>query len=359
MTSIDVLFQPIRFSTIINEHRVLPMDLIIKPTEKCNFKCTFCSSTELTEDKNKVLDLDYVRRFVKRFPQLQTIIVNGGDPLVLSPDYYWEMIDILESNGSEAVISLTSNLWDFKLRPEKWVKLFNHPLIGISTSFHYGESRIISENKVFTENDFWEVSNLMETHCNYRPDFISVIDDHNIDRAIDNVRLAKRMNVTCKLNTAEMSGRQKEPLVLADLYEVYKQIIDEGLEAYEYNTQQIRKVVENRAVTCPIARDCDRGIRVLQPDGDYYSCGSFGDNRKHSIDFEKEMTSTTIERPLQNLIHIDTMHEGCYSCPSFQFCNGCRKTIDDHKIAGLVERHCSKMKPLMSDLLHRMELGEL
>jgi molybdenum cofactor biosynthesis enzyme MoaA len=25
------------------------MELIIKPTEKCNFKCTFCSSTHLTE----------------------------------------------------------------------------------------------------------------------------------------------------------------------------------------------------------------------------------------------------------------------------------------------------------------------
>ena len=27
------------------------MDLIIKPTELCNFKCTFCSSTQLTNEK--------------------------------------------------------------------------------------------------------------------------------------------------------------------------------------------------------------------------------------------------------------------------------------------------------------------
>ena len=29
------------------------MDLIIKPTELCNFKCTFCSSTQLTNEKKK------------------------------------------------------------------------------------------------------------------------------------------------------------------------------------------------------------------------------------------------------------------------------------------------------------------
>ena len=26
------------------------MDLIIKPTERCNFKCTFCSSTKIAQD---------------------------------------------------------------------------------------------------------------------------------------------------------------------------------------------------------------------------------------------------------------------------------------------------------------------
>jgi L-lysine 2,3-aminomutase len=67
------------------------MDLIIKPTEKCNFKCTFCSSTNITDDHSSLLDLKYIYRFLKRFPETNTIIVNGGDPLMVQPEYYWEL----------------------------------------------------------------------------------------------------------------------------------------------------------------------------------------------------------------------------------------------------------------------------
>ena len=31
------------------------MDLIIKPTELCNFKCTFCSSTKISKNKKDEL----------------------------------------------------------------------------------------------------------------------------------------------------------------------------------------------------------------------------------------------------------------------------------------------------------------
>ncbi len=75
------------------------MDLIIKPTERCNFKCTFCSSTHITEDKSLELDLEYVYTFLKRYPETKTIIVNGGDPLMMDPSYYWKIIEHLETIG--------------------------------------------------------------------------------------------------------------------------------------------------------------------------------------------------------------------------------------------------------------------
>jgi len=86
------------------------MDLIIKPTERCNFKCTFCSSTHITEDKTAELDHDYIFKFLKRYPETQTIIVNGGDPLMMSPEYYWEIIEHLDEINSSATVSFTSNL---------------------------------------------------------------------------------------------------------------------------------------------------------------------------------------------------------------------------------------------------------
>ena len=70
------------------------MELIIKPTELCNFKCTFCSSTRIAAHKSDLLSHDYIFRFLKRFPQTKTIIVNGGDPLMVDPSYYLSLIHI-------------------------------------------------------------------------------------------------------------------------------------------------------------------------------------------------------------------------------------------------------------------------
>ena len=55
------------------------MDLIIKPTEACNFKCSFCSSTAIDPNNAGLLDLDYVFRFLKRYPDTNSLIINGGD----------------------------------------------------------------------------------------------------------------------------------------------------------------------------------------------------------------------------------------------------------------------------------------
>ena len=87
------------------------MDLIIKGTSKCNYRCTFCSSTVLSDDHNDVLDIAYIDRFVQRFADtLNTVIVNGGDPLMMPVQYYWDILEILNKYGCEAKLSFTSNL---------------------------------------------------------------------------------------------------------------------------------------------------------------------------------------------------------------------------------------------------------
>jgi radical SAM protein with 4Fe4S-binding SPASM domain len=337
------------------------MDLIIKPTEKCNFKCTFCSSTHITEDKTLELDLQYIFDFLKRYPETNTIIVNGGDPLMMDPDYYWKIIEHLDLIGSKASISFTSNLWPFLKNPNKWKDLFKHPRMGITTSFQYGGGRLKGDLTEFTEEDFWKVSDAMLEHIGYRPDFISVITEENEKDAIKNVELAKRMGVECKLNYAFSSGppvkfknitigHQGKPYLLADIYEIYVDIWKRGLAPWEFNTKQMMKRLNGNATCCPQNRECDGGIRVLQPAGDYYSCGAFGDDMEFPISFQREMAGEFI-RPLKNIFELQTMTDDCYGCPMFEICNGCKKTIKDHKGHGLAETHCRKMKTLAADII--------
>ena len=86
------------------------MDLIIKPTEACNFKCSFCSSTAIDPNNAGLLDMDYIFRFLKRYPETKSLIINGGDPLMVDPSYYWKLIEHLDEHDYPAYISFTTCL---------------------------------------------------------------------------------------------------------------------------------------------------------------------------------------------------------------------------------------------------------
>jgi radical SAM protein with 4Fe4S-binding SPASM domain len=331
------------------------MELIIKPTEKCNFKCTFCSSTHLTDDKTKTLDLDLIFQFLERFPETHSIIVNGGDPLMVPRDYYFHIIEHLEKNNLPANLSFTSNLWGFYQNPNYWTELLKHPRVGVTTSFNYGETRRISVERNYTEDIFWKVSDLFLERIGYRPGFISVINYDNYETAIDNVHLAKRMNVECKLNYSVASGEQSLPFLKGYIYKTYLDIIDQGLAPWEYNAKQILAKEKALDTTCPLSRNCDQTIRCLQPNGDYYSCGSFGDDKLYPIDFQAEVQMKKFITPLSTAPELRYMKESCLACPLFSICNGCRKTIHDVKKHDLVEKHCSLMQENMGRLVAHLQ----
>lgn len=333
------------------------MDLIIKPTEACNFKCSFCSSTAIDPDKAGLLDLDYIYRFLKRYPETNTLIINGGDPLMVKPKYYWDLIDHLDEHDYKASISFTTNLWPFLMKPQKWADLFNHERMGIATSFQYGGGRLKGDFTEFTVEDFWRCQDAMMKYCGERADFISVMTDMSDYRAIDNVKLAKEMNVECKLNYAMASGVQGSTYRLSKMYAIYVEVYNQGLTEWEYNTKQLVRRLGGSATTCPQNRKCDEGIRAFNPGGDYYSCGSFADDMDYPINFEEEMNGK-MQTPLQHDPNIQSMKMSCFSCPMFEICNGCKKTVRDMKREKTVEAHCKQMKGLAPQILKMNGMSE-
>ncbi len=327
------------------------MELIIKPTEACNFKCTFCSSTKISEEHTLVLDLERIFAFLQRFPKTSTIIVNGGDPLMVKPEYYWKIIEFLDEHNMHASLAFTTNLWAFYKKPSMWVDLFRHPRVGITTSFQYGGGRLKGDYTPFTEEDFWKVSDLMLELVGYRPDFISVITEENQDLALSNVYLAREMDVECKLNYAMASGDQSEPYQLSKIYDIYLRICDLGLEQWEFNSKQMLERLSTGNTMCPQNRACDQHIRALNPGGDYYSCGAFGDDGEKSIDFNTEIFGHHVFEPLSSDMEIFALKSECITCPMFNICNGCKKTVKDMKRHRMVESHCTLMKKLAPRIL--------
>lgn len=326
------------------------MELILKVTEMCNFSCTFCSSTDISDDNATILDISKVFEFLKKYPKTRTIILNGGDPLMISPDYYWDIIKFLDENDLDATLSFTTNLWPFYKNPSKWEKLFKHWRVGVTTSFHYGDTRKISKSRVYTEQDFWNVSDLFKKRIGYRPDFISVINEENEQTALQNVRLAKEMDVECKLNYAMASGDQYKPYQLSKIYKIYVDVYNAGLAPWEYNTRQMMVRLHTEETTCPQSRLCDVSIRALNPGGDYYSCGSFGDDKEYPINFNNEIYDNQFINPLQQAPELHSLKDECLWCEMFKICNGCKKTIKDMKKHNMVQEHCTLMKKLQPSI---------
>ena len=314
------------------------MDLIIKPTQQCNFACEFCSSNKITEHEENTLPLKNIFDFLL-YNQVSSIIVNGGDPLMMPPSYYESIIKFIYEHNISTRLSLTTNLWDFKLHPDKWVPLFKCDLVGVTTSFQYGGERKLKYGIPFTEKMFVNVMDLFYKKIGYMPEFISVITEKNENDVIKTVQLAKRFETRCKINPAVQSGRCIKFYPIHKAFKKYLDIIEFGLSDYEFNASVLKDVMSGKNTCCPYLRDCFKYIRTINPDGKIFTCGSFQDDSIVSKNYD---ISISKENEIQKDYQV--LKSECYACEMFSYCNSCYKQIADIKNNDYVKKHCIGMK---------------
>lgn len=317
------------------------MDLIIKPTQRCNFGCTFCSSSCIKED-NDELSLDMLLQYIDSH-DINTIIVNGGDPLMMPPAYYEAILDKLDEKN-KGTLSFTSNLWDFWLHPDKWTPLFKRNRMGVITSFQYGEERRLADGRPYTEEMFRKVHALYKERVGKNLDFITVITKSNEATAIKTVKLAKELGCEVKMNPANASGRCKDYYPKHKMLNIYMDIIEAGLGEYEFNCQILERVFNGSPACCPWTRTCYKGIRCLSPDGTEHVCGSFNDDY---IEAKKagQKTYALDEYPANEIAKdYRSIKSDCFACQMFLLCNGCYKNIKDVKDAHNEVEHCAGMQ---------------
>lgn len=308
------------------------MELVIKPTNLCNFACSFCSSNKIAKDK---FDIQFLKKYILE-NHVRDIIVNGGDPLMMSPDFYYDLISFLDSNNLDTSIGLTTNLWDFYQNPDKWKDIFLNQRIGIATSFQYGAGRYLKNGQPFTQALFLKVQNKFYQYFNRYVDFISVITDQNQDTAIDNILLAKKLNVQCKLNGANASGRQKTIYNPTKLYKIYLDLLKSGLYKWQFNTKNLINYFHNKPTICPLAdRRCIQNIRTMQANLRISTCPALDDD---------DILDASIYKVIKN---------ECYPCQYFMICNGCMKHIKDLENTNF---KCQQLKIILNEFNKQIKL---
>lgn len=325
------------------------MDLVVKINDKCNFACTFCSSNRisLTHDD---LDINKIFEFVTNCNQpVQSIIVNGGDPLMVEPEYYEKLLDWLKEHSPETHVSFTTNLLGFWEEPEKWIDLFNterENYITVCTSFQYGTGRRLKTGEIFTEDMFRKIYKLFQDTIGVNVPFISVISEENEDTALKTVELAKELETVCRLNPALKSGRTTKPYPFHKIVKIWLDVIDAGLGEYEMSCALLKQVMRGETTECPFNSRCFETISCLSPDGTQHTCPAIADDILKGVPDCFKGNGHKV--PLDYTV-IDTAR--CYNCSLHGLCNSCMKRIIDIKTTNTVKEHCEGMRQLSGRLM--------
>lgn len=326
------------------------MELIIKPTSKCNFSCTFCSAANLSiPTLTKVSDElnDIIHKLAPT-----TIIFTGGEPTLCPPEFYQEVLDKTEDLDLKPIISLTSNLYEVVSNNiEKWIPLLkDNQRIQVATSFNYGISRRINYRDNYTVDAFKKAMHLFKQYYGYTPSFIGVIDDNNDSTVFDHIELARALETSCKLNSANALGRQKIAYPRYKMMKYYLDIIENNLSEYEQNS------FERFNGSCPFNTTllCANTIRAIYIDTNnkvhWATCEpdlELG-NDKILDSSNEEKFYNCIKKP-KDIKTKDLINPNdCLICPLLKLCNGCKIA---REAAKKDPNHCNEMKKLLPRII--------
>lgn len=328
------------------------MDIIINPTNACNFCCEFCSASDMP--KGKLTIEDTIKLLEPYKNDLGEVIINGGDPLMMDPEYYFSLLEWIEYINEHSWISLTTNLLDFYKNPDKWKDLFRNKRIGVITSFQYGDKRRYKTSngfKVFDEYLLRKIEDKFYEYIGYHVGFIYVVDKDNdswlyIKHACE---LAKELDTRVRLNKVCISGKSNEYYPLYKLYEKYIKIIEAGYAEYEMNIEQLYDFFKYNKFSCNLSPQCCENITAINPDKSITTCSfTAGDiNKLGRKDYD--IKENPINRyTLQS--RYSYIKPNCLSCDNYFLCNRCHIMIKEVRDNHDEKIYCEQMKTITPKL---------
>lgn len=355
--------------------------VIAKPTKLCNADCDYCSAPP-SDQIVWTLD-DFKRYFDAIEPHLTDSaywIWHGGEPMLLSPDFYFKADEYMRSSGRQINFSMQTNilLYDTK----KWFDVFHYLFKGsLSTSFDPDkEHRKIKGNAdAYSKRFYKKLDQVLKD--GFRPMLISTFNRFSADLMHEMYDFGMGYNnqglpFDLRFNYRYPAGREKQHLnsvdllppkkygeVLIDVYN--KWITDLPDFTVTPLNQMMAKVVGAESERCPWTKACGGRFLGLEPDGSIYNCSEFADLQDDEFKFGN-INESTIAEMLQTKAasnirkrRID-LPSDCHTCRHFKECEGgcARDAVLYERGLGGKFYYCQSWKMVFDRIKESVHSGE-
>lgn len=175
------------------------INIILKPTNECNMRCSYCYHSEQGYESNKMTLKMFEHLCSMVFPYYEniTLIWHGGEPLLMGLNFYEATIKIINKfikiNGQKRInIIFQTNAI---LINREWINFFKANDIQIGTSFDGLTNDLTRGNS----NELLQVFDLMKKE-EFPISAICVVTAKTIDYLSDNYNLFKQLGIGVKFN---------------------------------------------------------------------------------------------------------------------------------------------------------------
>jgi uncharacterized protein len=320
---------------------------VVKLTKHCNLRCKYCYEYPYLSDKTK-MELPQVEAMLKNIATtlVETNIKqasftwHGGEPFLLSPEYYRAIsalqTSILSSAGIEFYNVVQSNLTilkegHFDLLKEGLIKS-----IGVSIDL-FGDDRVNIGGKVMDNVTLSNMQRLVDAEIPFAT--ISVLSKKTAPFILKLFNFFDELDVPWRILPIDLVAfegqHDNNVLTSEEIVEVYKIVFEEWLKS----TNAIIVEPINEYIDAAIAslnpnyskykfdKEKDDSLFIINTNGDVYSEADSYDDRYTYGNIFTSPLSKLVESPArQRAIERAKMivNSTCQECPYYGCCNGFR-----------------------------------
>ena len=322
---------------------MLVSSVIAKPTRECNADCSYCSAPP---ESGAFWSIAQFKAYFDRvLPVLHKgrvdWIWHGGEPMLLTPDFYWEAADYARSKHSNISFTMQTNLLRYGPR---WRDLIVNLFDGrVSTSFDPGEDRrsVGGSSTAYYKAFRRRIEDAYDD--GFAPLIVSVISDENaplvkeyVEHALTTGKSSIRLNHMYPAGRLADSPPPLSPNTYTDLllWAFDEWVAGDGDIDIVPVSQMLDLCLGIKSDQCPWTRSCGQRFLHIDPDGKLYSCGSMADLEDESLCYGNlnSISDDSIRLGIHELFasrgarktqaRVFDFPQDCASCPQFDVCRG-------------------------------------